>query len=60
MAGSTSCQTPVPMHSATVPAAGTVVTEMNTPTSGPTSAVVSASVPAMPASTAMTNDQPSG
>ena len=48
------------MHSASVPTAGTVVTEMNTPTSGPDLEVVSASTPATPASSAIRNDQMSG
>ena len=43
-----------------VPTAGTVVTEMNTPTSGPDLEVVSASTPATPASSAIRNDQMSG
>ena len=53
-------QTPTPRHSASVPTAGTVVTEMNTPTSGPDLEVVSASTPATPASSAIRNDQMSG
>jgi hypothetical protein len=41
-------------------AAGTVVTEMKTPTSAPLFAEVSESTPATPASTATTSDQRSG
>ena len=41
-------------------AAGTVVTEMNTPTSAPLFAEVSERTPATPARTATTSDQRSG
>ena len=54
------CQLPTAKLSATVPAAGTVVTEMNTPTRVDDFAAVSDSTPAVPASSAMTNDQPFG
>ena len=43
-----------------MPTAGTVVIEMKTPTSAEDFEVVSESTPAMPASSAMTNDHPSG
>ena len=43
-----------------VPTAGTVVTEMKTPTSVDDFDVVSETMPATPASSAMTNDHPSG
>ena len=56
----TSDQTPAPMHSAIVPTAGTVVTEMKTPTRGPDFEVVRERTPATPASSAITNDQMSG
>ena len=46
--------------SATLPAAGTVVTEMKTPASPPTRADVSDSTPAAPAMTATMNDHLSG
>ena len=51
---------PVARVSAAVPSAGTVVTEMKTPTSAPDFSVVSDSTPAAPASTATTSDQPFG
>ena len=53
-------QSPQARQTAKVPTAGIVVTEMNTPTSGPDFAVVSDSVPATPARQATTKDQPSG
>ena len=45
---------------ATLAAAGTVVTEIRTPTRAPDLAAVSETIPAMPARKAITNDSGSG
>jgi hypothetical protein len=55
-----SAHPPRPRDRAMSAAAGTVVTEMNTPTSAPLFAEVRESTPATPASTATTTDQWSG
>ena len=56
----TSCQSPNAKPNPTLPAAGTVVTEMNTPDRPPSFDDVSDSIPAAPAITATMNDHLSG
>ena len=57
---STSCQAPNARPTATLAAAGMVVTEMNTPESPPIREEVSDRTPAAAAITATTNDHRSG